>query len=142
MLSGLSLAAALPFLPMAAEGGDAMRLAATFPEIVIRKGQTLYEWPFSIEEGTLACISYAGQRHVFFSEILPEDGAGSVGDMKLPRMVVVTANPFAYFATFDSRDLYLPWDSLETLVKRLAPYERMGWALCDTADEAPPSDEL
>jgi len=141
MLSGLSLAAVLPFLPMTAEGAETVRPASTFPEIVIRKGQTPHEWPFSVEEGTLICMDYAGQRHVFFSEILTEEGAGGFGAMKLPRMVVVTANPLAYLATFEDRDLYLPWDGLETLVRRLAPYERMGWALCDPAGEAPPSDE-
>lgn len=116
--------------------------ASTFPEIVIRKGQTLYEWPFSLDEGRLSCIDFGGQRHVFFAEILSEEEAGTFGDMKLPRSVVVTANPFAYFATFDSRELYLPWDSLETLIRRLAPYERMGWELCEAAGDAPQSDDL
>ena len=142
MLAGLSLAAAIPFMLVAAEGMEAPRPASTYPEMVIRKGQTLHDWPFSIDEGTLTCIPYGGQRFVFFSEILPEDEAGTFGDMKLPRMAAVTANPFSLFATHDSRDLYAPWDSLETLITRLAPYERMGWKLCDSAGETPQSDEL
>jgi hypothetical protein len=140
MLAGLSLAATLPFLPMA-EGADVVRPASTFPEMHIRKGQTLHEWPFSIDEGRLSCIALAGQRYVFFSEILGEEQAGTIGNMTLPRMVAVTANPFALFATHDSRELYAPWDSLEALIERLAPYERMGWKLCDDS-AAPETDDL
>lgn len=139
MLAGLSLAAAIPFLPLAADGMEAVPSASSFPEMVLRKGQTLDEWPFSIDEGKLICIRYAGQRFVFFAEILPEDEADG---MKAPRMAAVTANPFSLFGTHDSRDLYAPWVSLETLVTRLAPYERMGWKLCDSAGITPQSDEL
>lgn len=108
--------------------------ANTFPEIVIRKGETGYDWPFSIDEGELACIELQGQRYVFFAEILTEEEMGTFGAMKLPRSVVVSTNPIALFAGFEDRALYAPWDSLETLVRRLAPYERMGRDLCDDTE--------
>ena len=60
--------------------------------------------------------------------------------MTLPRMVVVSANPLALLASFEDRALYLPFDTLETLVGRLAPFEEMGLALCDEASRQP--DEL
>lgn len=138
MLAASFLAATLPFATVEA----AVPVASTFPEIVIRKGETGHEWPFAIDEGELTCIAFGNQKHVFFSEILTAEEMGEFGNMKLPRMVVVTANPMAYLATFDNRELYLPWDSLETLIRRLAPYERMGWALCDAAKPSPQTDEL
>jgi hypothetical protein len=106
-------------------------LASTFPEIVIRKAETEHEWAFSINEGTLTCVQVGADRFVFFAEILTPDEVGEIGDMKLPRSVVVTTNPFALLATIEDRELYAPWDSLETLVRRLAPFEAMGAKLCD-----------
>jgi hypothetical protein len=114
---------------MALAAGSAM--AQTFPEIVIRKQDTAHEWAFSIDEGTLTCVDYGGQRHVFFAEILTDEEMGEIGDMTLPRSVVVTTNPLAFLATIDNRELYAPFDSLETLIRRLAPFETMGRALCD-----------
>jgi hypothetical protein len=134
MLAGLSLAAALPLLPVGEGDAGAMR-AYSFPEIVIRKGETGHEWPFSIDEGELTCLAYQGQRYVFFAEILTDDEMGTFGAMTLPRSVVVSTNPVALFASFEDRALYAPWDSLETLVTRLAPYELMGRALCDDTDD-------
>ncbi|MEQ1955296.1 hypothetical protein [Mesorhizobium sp. CN2-181] len=119
-----------------------VQLISTFPEVVIRKGETEHEWPFSIDEGELTRVEMQGQRYVFFSEILTAEEMGTFGNMTLPRSVVVTANPMAYFATADNRELYAPWDSLETLIKRLAPYERMGRELCDNAGQAPETEDL
>jgi hypothetical protein len=118
------------------------RLASSLPEQEIARGESEWDWPFSIERGRLTCIESQGQRYVFFSEILTPEEMGEFGAMKLPRMVVVSANPLAYLATLDNRELYLPWDSLETLIKRLAPYERMGWELCDGATTPPDSTDL
>jgi hypothetical protein len=109
--------------------------ASSFPEIVIRKGETGHEWPFSIDEGELTCLAYQGHRYVLFAEILTDGETGTFGAMTLPRSVVVSTNPVALFASFEDRALYAPWDSLETLVTRLAPYERMGRALCDDTDD-------
>ncbi len=115
---------------------------STFPERVIAKGDSPHEWPFSIDEGRLSCVSFDKQRHVFFSEILTDEQMGEFGNMTQPRMVVVTANPMAFLATVEHRELYAPWDSLETLIKRLAPYERIGWELCDGAATPRNSSDL
>ena len=140
------LAATLALLaPLAFAGDETGRIvrpvSSVFPEIVIRKGETADEWPFAIDEGELGCVQIGEQRGVFFSEILTPEQMGTFGNMKLPRMVVVTANPMAFLATVDNKELYAPFDSLETLIKRLAPFERMGWELCDKAAE-PPQKEL
>ena len=55
---------------------------------------------------------------------------GEIGSMKLPRSVVVTTNPLAFLATVEDRELYAPYDTLETLIRRLAPFEAMGRKLC------------
>jgi len=141
MLAASLLATTLPLV--FAGGADAVvPVASTFPEIVIRKGETEHEWPFSIGEGHLTCIEMQGQRYVFFAEILTAEEMGTFGNMRLPRSVVVTANPMAYFATIEDSELYASWDSLETLIKRLAPYERMGWELCEKAGQSPQADDL
>lgn len=138
------LALALSVGAVAAEPSRASepRLASSFPEQEIARGESEYEWPFSLERGKLSCFESNGQRYVFFSEILTPEEMGEFGSMKLPRMVVVSANPLAYLATLDNRELYLPWDKLETLIKRLAPYERMGWKLCEAEAASPPSTDL
>lgn len=104
--------------------------ADTFPKIVISKAEAKHEWPFSLDEGELTCVKMGQPEYVFFSEILTPEEMGEIGSMKLPRSVVVTANPLAFLATMDNRELYAPFDTLETLIKRLAPYEVMGRALC------------
>lgn len=113
---------------------------STFPEVVIRKGETEHEWAFSIDEGTLTCIGMNGEGYVFFAEILTDEEMGEFGNMKLPRSVVVTTNPLAFLATVENRELYLPYDSLETLIRRLAPFETMGRKLCDDAADPQPQD--
>jgi len=110
-------------------------LAGAFPEIVIRKADTQHEWAFSIDEGTLTCVPLGADRFVFFGEILTPEEMGEIGNMKLPRSVAVTTNPIALLATIEDKELYAPWDSLETLVKRLAPFEAMGAKLCDGQKE-------
>jgi len=111
-----------------------------FPELVVRKAESKHEWAFSIDEGTLTCIAMNGERYVFFAEILTDEEMGEFGNMKLPRSVVVTTNPLAFLATVENRELYLPYDSLETLIRRLAPFETTGRKLCDDAADPPPQD--
>jgi hypothetical protein len=124
-----ALAASLPIL-LAAESA-ATAATRAFPEIVIRKTEVASEWAFSIDEGELACVNHAGSRFVFFSEILTAEEMGEIGNMTLPRSVIVSVNPLDLLATVDNRELYLPFDTLETLIKRLAPFYAMGRALCD-----------
>ncbi|MGE0500752.1 MAG: hypothetical protein AB7I79_03725 [Rhizobiaceae bacterium] len=105
-------------------------------EMVISRAEATTEWPFSIDVGELSCITLQGQRQVFFAEILTSEEMGEIGNMTLPRMVVVTTNPFALFATIEDRELYAPYDSLEALITRLAPYETMGFAICPDEKDA------
>lgn len=106
----------------------------TFPETIIRKAESQHEWAFSIDEGTLTCVKLGEDEFVFFGEILSADDMGEIGNMNLPRSVVVTTNPLAFLTTVEDRELYAPYDTLETLIKRLAPFEAIGRKLC--AEEA------
>mgnify|MGYP007011837944 FL=1 len=104
--------------------------ALAFPEMEIGRDDTDHEWPFSVERGTLVCVSMQGQETVLFSEPWREDVPQELGNMTLPRSVIVSTNPFALFASLEDRALYLPFDSLETLIRRLAPFETLGRRLC------------
>lgn len=139
-LAAATLAFAAPLAFAQAGHGEALRLAGSFPERQISRATSAHEWPFSVDAGTLTCIALAGRETVFFAEPWREDVPQEFGNMTLPRMVVVSANPLALLASFEDRALYLPFDTLETLVGRLAPFEEMGLALCDEASPQP--DEL
>ena len=106
-------------------------------EMPISRATSEHEWPFAVDEGTLTCVALQGQRVVIFAEPWRTDVLQEFGNMTLPRSVIVSANPIALFGSYEHRDLYLPFDSLETLIRRLAPFEAMGARLCD-ADAAPP----
>jgi len=131
-----ALAAPLALLHASTE----LHLAGSFPELAISRATTEFEWPFSVDAGTLTCVALGGREMVFFSEPWREDVPQEFGNMTLPRMVVVSANPLALLASFEDRALYLPFDTLETLVGRLAPFETMGRNLC--AEPVPQPDEL
>lgn len=115
--------------PVAAQ--DAGVFGGALPELAIRASEATGEWPFSVEEGSLTCMAYQGQRVVIFSEPWRDDVPQEFGDMTLPRSVIVSTNPLALMASLEDRDLYRPFDGLETLIRRLAPYEAIGLALCD-----------
>lgn len=126
-LPAFAVAAAAPFM-LVAEPQEG------FDDIVNRmplsRADTTHEWPFSIDAGELACIVFAGRRTVLFSEVLTDEESGEIGNMTLPRSVIVTVNPFELLATVEHRELYAPYDSLETLIKRLAPFVTMGLEIC------------
>lgn len=106
-------------------------LMCTIP--LARDGQA-HEWPFSVDSGELSCVRIgASQTGVIFSEVPPPEEQGEIGNLKPGRSVVVTANPVALLVSIDDRSLYAPYDSLETLITRLAPYERIGQAICPDA---------
>jgi len=98
-----------------------------FPEIEIDRASARTEWPFSVDRGDLSCIDLGSQRFVFFSEKPATDDLVGIANR---RTVVVSTNPLTYFASFEDRALYAPFKDLETLIKRLAPYEAMGTKLC------------
>lgn len=134
-LASLALAAATPVL--AAE--PVPKHAFDFPEIEIAKATSPHEWPFSVEKGDLTCVQLGQVRGVIFSEPWRTDVPQEFGNMTLPRSVIVSANPLAIFASYEDRSLYAPYDSLETLIRRLAPFEAMGTRLCEAGktDAAP-----
>lgn len=112
-------------------------LVSDFPEIEISRAQSPHEWPFAVESGRLTCVAFNGQRVVLFSEPWRTDVPQEFGDMTLPRSVIVSANPFAIFASGEDRTLYAPFDSLETLIRRLGPFEAMGTLLCERGEADP-----
>jgi len=109
-------------------GGPAA--AFGFPEMEIGRGDTEHEWPFSVERGTLTCVALGGQKTVLFSEPWRTDVPQEFGNMTPPRSVIVSANPLALMASLEDSALYLPFDGLETLIRRLAPFETIGRGLC------------
>lgn len=122
------LAAGLAAPLMLALGGEAR--ATSYPEVEISKAEAAHAWPFSVDAGTLTCIAHAGQQVVIFSEPWRTDVPQEMGNMTLPRAVIVSTNPLALLASLEDRELYLPWESLEQLIKLLAPWETMGRQLC------------
>ncbi|CAN7239489.1 hypothetical protein [Aminobacter aminovorans] len=88
------------------------------------------EWPFSVASGLLACVWSGGRRVVSFIET-PDD-PDDEHDAAPGRHVIVSANPFELtFLNISSRDLFLPADNVEALIKRVAPFEALGQRLCD-----------
>ncbi|WP_421864882.1 hypothetical protein [Parvibaculum sp.] len=101
--------------------------------ITISKADAVHEWPFSVDTGELACMRFTGRVFVFFTEGPSPENTDDLQGYVGRRMVIVTANPFELFSSMDNRDLYAPFDSLETLIKRLGPYEAMGRKPCAAA---------
>lgn len=128
-----ALAAALPLL--GAPLPSVLDASGSFPAVTINKADATHEWPFSVETGELACVELGARRTVIFSEPWRTDVPQEFGNMTLPRSVIVAANPLAVFASYEDRALYAPFDSLETLIRRLAPFEAMGTLLCEQACE-------
>lgn len=88
------------------------------------------EWPFSVERGTLACGWAAGQKIALFIEAAEEDRFD--GRMEHPRRLILSVNPFDLAVqNLGFRDLFAPFDSLEQLIRRVAPYVTTARRLCD-----------
>lgn len=85
------------------------------------------EWPFSVEEGYLACVWSNGDKFVMFIE--SNDKAGD--DFK-PRQVFVSVNPLEVtLMNIANRDLLKPADTVEALIRRMGPFSVLGRRLCD-----------
>jgi hypothetical protein len=129
-LVAAALALVVPFVFSGEREEDAVRPVDSFPKVEIAKADSVHEWPFSVERGDLTCVAMGGQKVVIFSEPWRTDVPQEFGNMTPPRSVIMSTNPLALFASLEDRALYAPFDSLETLIRRLAPFETMGLALC------------
>jgi len=130
MLPSALVVAGLLAAPVAS-AQDAASPVAISEELPIDRAGSRHEWPFSVDRGSLTCVTMDGQRVVIFSEPWPDVPIEQLDVMKPPRSVIVSVNVMLLLASIEDRSLYLPFDSLETLIRRLAPFETMGRALCD-----------
>ena len=86
------------------------------------------DWPFSVPSGFLACVWSGGRKTVSFVEKREHDG----DDTPALRTVIISTDPFQVtLLNMANRDLFQPMDSVETLIKRVAPFEALGQRLCD-----------
>jgi len=87
-------------------------------------------WPFSVDEGTLACVWSAGQKIVMFFEGRPK-GLDEDDTFK-PRGVIVTTDPLQLtLGNMANRALFRDAASVEERLRLVAPFMTMGQKLCD-----------
>ncbi|PWJ93916.1 hypothetical protein C8D77_101596 [Mesorhizobium loti] len=87
-------------------------------------------WPFSVDEGMLACVWSGGQRVVVFFENRPSDLG--VDETFQPRQVIVTTDPIQLtLGNMAYRDLFRPAASVEERIRLVAPFATLGQKLCD-----------
>ncbi|QND62652.1 hypothetical protein HB777_01170 [Mesorhizobium loti] len=87
-------------------------------------------WPFSVDEGTLACVWSGGQRVVIFLEKEPSDFGED--ETFQPRQVIVTTDPMQLtLGNMAYRDLFRPAASVEERIRLVAPFATLGQKLCD-----------
>ncbi|KRB19701.1 MULTISPECIES: hypothetical protein [Mesorhizobium] len=87
-------------------------------------------WPFSVDEGTLACVWSAGQKVVMFFESRPK-GLDEDEDFK-PRGVIVTTDPVQLtLGNMANRALFRASSDVEERLRLVAPFVTMGQKLCD-----------
>ena len=130
MLAATIAAVAAPFVLADEKGMLHVPDASEVRLQAISRSGNEAEWPFSVASGLLACVWSGGRRVVSFIE-QPED-PDDEHDAPPGRHVIVSANPFELtFLNISSRELFLQADTVETLVKRVAPFEALGLRLCD-----------
>lgn len=87
-------------------------------------------WPFSVDDGILACVWSGGQKVVMFLENMPSDQ--DEDDTFEPRRVIVTTDPMQLtIGNMAYRDLFRPAASVEERIRLVAPFAAMGQRLCD-----------
>ncbi|MEO4001665.1 hypothetical protein [Mesorhizobium sp. CAU 1732] len=90
------------------------------------------DWPFTVDDGTLSCVWSGGQKIVQFIETVPDDLDEHEVEGYVPDMVFVSSNPFDItLLNIGSRHLIVQVDTVEELIERMAPFERLGRRLCD-----------
>jgi len=130
MLATTLAAVAAPFVLADEKGMFHMPDASEVRLQAISRTGNEDEWPFSVPSGILACVWSGGRRVVSFIE--QSEDPDDEHDAPPGRHVIVSANPFELtFLNISSRDLFLPADTVEALIKRVAPFEALGQRLCD-----------
>ena len=87
-------------------------------------------WPFSVDDGMLACVWSGGQKVVMFLENRPSEL--DEDDIFEPRRVIVTTDPMQLtIGNMAYRDLFRPAASVEERIRLVAPFATMGQKLCD-----------
>ncbi|UVK40605.1 hypothetical protein LHFGNBLO_002091 [Mesorhizobium sp. AR10] len=87
-------------------------------------------WPFSVDDGMLACVWSGGQKVVTFLENRPADLED--GQTFQPRHVIVTTDPMLLtIGNMAYRDLFRPAASVEERIRQVAPFVTLGQRLCD-----------
>jgi hypothetical protein len=88
----------------------------------IAKGQGDKDWPFVADGGKLVCVPALPQPVVFF---MP-DGDG------ISRPFLLDVNPY-WMLLYDMglKNVLLPYDKPEELIRRIAPFVAMGHTLCE-----------
>jgi hypothetical protein len=84
-------------------------------------------WPFTVDEGYLTCAWLLGKPTVYFT-----DNPGEGGSIEGMRVVVVSTDPMdLMFSRFIGQGLIGSFESMETLIKLMAPFKNTGNRLCD-----------
>lgn len=89
-------------------------------------------WPFSVDEGWLLCIWFAGTKGTYFHEIVREPGG------REPRTVVISTDPVGLVLGSAGNTLLASGIDLEEMIPLLGPFEQRAKALC----ELPPGTVL
>ena len=118
LLAGLLMTAgAVPAGDMVPKPGD-----FRFQKIQRAAGEA--EWPFVATGGMLGCTKVFGNRTVYF---IPDE-------TDMSRAFNLDMNVFAMsIVNLGMNDILAPYDNVEQLVHRIAPFVTMGQRLCDQA---------
>jgi hypothetical protein len=117
-----ALVAGLLMTAGAVPAGDLFPEAGDFRFQKIHRAAGEVEWPFLAKGGMLGCTKVLGNRAVYF---IPDET-----DMN--RAFNLDMNVFAMsIVNLGMNDILAPYDTVEQLVHRIAPFVTMGQRLCD-----------
>jgi hypothetical protein len=124
------MAVAMPLMLAGEQGMFHFPSADEFRTQPISRAGNEANWPFSVDDGVLACVWSGGQKVVMFLENGPSDLGED--DTFEPRRVIVTTDPMQLtIGNMAYRDLFRPAASVEERIRLVAPFAAMGQRLCD-----------
>jgi hypothetical protein len=128
---GLAVAVLATIQPSSDRGLSLVAAEDEFRAQAISKLGVEADWPFAVNSGYLLCTFVGGDRIVFFFEDLP-----TTPDLKNSgngqRGILITLDPAEInLAALGSDSLFAQTASLKELLRRIAPYEKLGESLCD-----------